>query len=59
MGKNESQEQRYLGNENKHLIAEEYNLAIIKMLEKIEIEKNKKRIYKLVLYLYTQEADGY
>lgn len=59
MVKNELQEQRCWEKGNDCLVTEEYNLAIIKMLEKIEIEKNKKRIYKLVLYLYTQEADGY
>lgn len=41
------------------LTAKEYNQAIIKMLEEIKIEKSIKRIYKLILYLYTQETDGY
>lgn len=41
------------------LTAKEYNQAIIKMLEEIKIEKSIKRIYKLILYLYTQETEGY
>lgn len=35
-----------------------YKAAILEMVGKIQSEKTLKRIYKIVLYLYTKEGDG-
>lgn len=35
-----------------------YKAAILELVGKIQNEKTLKRIYKIVLYLYTKESDG-
>ena len=37
---------------------QQYRDTIIKLVRKIHNEQYLKRIYKLVLYLYTRETDG-
>jgi len=47
-----------IGGKEKGVAAIKYKDIIIKIVEKIRSEKNLKRIYKFVSYLYTHEADG-
>jgi hypothetical protein len=49
----------YLKNSKGRVISMNYKEAIIELVEKIHNEKSLKRIYKIVMYLYTHEADSF